>query len=216
MIRKLIRYLVPITRIVHSDYSGKLELTTWLGKTVLNTANANYSYGSLQKVLRFALTRVDLSKASHILVLGLGGGSVLKTIRAEFNFTGSITAVDIDPVIVKIAGNEFGILSNDQTRIHCEDALLFLRRRINRYELIIIDLFIDNRIPDKFLSEDFWIEVLENLEKDGTIIFNMLSDPSSDVKHIERLLSENGFQLQLFRKVEKSNNVLIATKVNLR
>ncbi len=93
MIKKLISFIYPLTRKIESDHNGMLELTLSNGKMFLDTANTNYSYGSLQRILKFSLLQVDLSKMKNILVLGLGGGCVLKTIRKEFNYSGKILKI---------------------------------------------------------------------------------------------------------------------------
>src|SRR5690606_26637403 len=210
MIRKLISFIFPLTRKIKSEYNGYLELTQINGKTLLDTANTNYSYGSLQRILRFSLLQIDLSKTKEILLLGLGGGSVLKTIRNEFNFSGKITAVDIDPVIIQIAEEEFGINSDDNTNIICSDAIDYIENDNNKFDLIIIDLFIDNEIPKKALSLTFWGEIIKKTEQDGFIIFNSLCDPFTDLHPIENQLKTNGFQTKIFRYVEQTNKVLIA------
>lgn len=210
MFRKLISFVFPLTRIIRSEYNGRLELTTSFGKTYLNSANTNYSYGSLQKVLKFSLKQIDVSGVNHILVLGLGGGSVLKTLRKDFKYAGKITAVDIDPVIIEIAGREFGVMEDKNTVIVCADALDYLSGNDEKAGIVIIDLFIDNTIPARFLSAAFWDEVINSLTKEGTIIFNMLSVPEEDLQKIEQKLTEHGFSLKIFRKVMKTNNVLIA------
>jgi predicted membrane-bound spermidine synthase len=71
----------------------------------------------LQKVLKFSLKQIDVSGANHILVLGLVGGSVLKTLRKDFKYAGKITALDFDPVILEIAGREFGVMEDKNTVI---------------------------------------------------------------------------------------------------
>lgn len=210
MIRKLISFAFPFTRIVKSEYNGNLELTTIFWKTFLNTANTNYSYGSLQKVLKFSLKQIDVTKAEHILVLGLGGGSVLKTLRTDFKFAGRITAVDIDPVIIEISKNEFGISNNENTSVVCADALDYLTGTLEKFDILIIDLFIDNRIPARFLTETFWCEVINRLKNKGTIIFNMLNSQHFSIQIVENVLRKHGLVWKIFREVEKTNNILIA------
>lgn len=205
-------FFFPVTRIIKSEYNGNLELTTIFGKTFLNTANTNYSYGSLQKVLKFSLKQIDVTKAEHILVLGLGGGSVLKTLRTDFNYAGSVTAVDIDPVIIDIARNEFGIVNNLNTSIVCADAQDYLTSTRDKFDIIIIDLFIDNRIPDRFLTETFWCEVIKGLKNNGTIIFNILCSQHTGIRIVKNVLIKHGLDWEIFRQVEKTNNILIANK----
>lgn len=52
------------------------------GKLVLDSKNTNYSYRNLQRILRTGLKNIGfkkINKMSQILVLGVAGGSVIKT-----------------------------------------------------------------------------------------------------------------------------------------
>lgn len=210
MFKKIISYFFPITRKIKSLHNGYLELTVVNGRTVLDTNNANYSYGSLQRVLKFSLEHTDVSHAENVLLLGLGGGCVLKTLWDEFNYKGKVTAVDIDPVVITIAEKDFGILPDGKTKIICADASDFVKEDIDKFDLIIIDLFIDNIVPEKFLQQEFWKDVLKKVNNKGTIIFNTLCTPFTDIQPIEAKLKKRGFRSQVYRYVEKTNKVLIA------
>lgn len=210
MITKFLSYIYPLTRKVKSEYNGTLELTQTNGKTVLNTQNTNYSYGSLQRVLNYSLEQLDLTRTKKVLLLGLGGGCVLKTLRNDFGFKGKVVAIDIDPVIIDIADKEFGIVSDKLTEIICEDAADFVRKDLRRYDLIIIDLFIDNKVPEKFLTQDFWRIILEKINHDGNIIFNTLCSPATDIHLIEEKFNKRGIEYKVHRYVDKTNKVLIA------
>lgn len=208
--RKIVSFFFPLTRKIKSEYNGYLELTTFNGRTLLNTENTNYSYGTLQRVLKFGLLNTDISKTRNILVLGLGGGCVLKTLRNDFNYANRITAVDIDPVIIEIAKKEFGISEDDKTKIICDDAFDYVMNDNSMFDLIIIDLFIDNKIPDKFLLLEFWRGIINKLSLGGTIIFNTLCDPYIETKEIENKLMERGLKYRIYNHVEGSNRILIA------
>lgn len=209
---KIISYLYPITKKIESEFSGKLELTTINGKRLLDTEHTNYSYGSLQRVLKFSLKQLDLSNTKSILLLGLGGGSVIKTIREDFKFELSITAIEIDPVVIEIAKKEFNVQDDKTTKIIKDDAFNFVKKNTTKFDLIIVDIFIDNIIPDQFLSLEFWANVLDNLEPNGTIIFNTLCFPSTNLIHIKEKFRRRGIDFQVHRFVEKSNKVIIAKK----
>jgi spermidine synthase len=123
---KLISFFVPVTRKVRSEPNGDLELTLIDGKKLLDTSQTNYSYGSLQRVLDFALRKIDLSDVKNVLLLGLGGGSVIKSLRHVFHYESGIVAVEIDPVIIQIATEEFGVIADDRTEIVCADAFEYV------------------------------------------------------------------------------------------
>ena len=53
--KKIASYIYPIKLTeIPSDRSGSLEITLVNGKLVVDSENDNYSYGSLQKVLKKA------------------------------------------------------------------------------------------------------------------------------------------------------------------
>jgi len=167
---KYLSYLYPITRKVKSKYSDTLEITWYNGKKHLNTKNANYSYGSLQAILKFGLEKIDLKHINSILLLGLGGGSVIETLREDFNYQKHITAIDIDPVIIDIAKTEYQLENNSNTTIICEDALQFVKTKSSQFDLIIIDLFIDIAVPKPFLEVSFWDDLMNSKSTNGVIL----------------------------------------------
>lgn len=210
-ILKLISFFVPVTRKVKSDHSGDLEVTLFEGKKVLDTTNANYSYGSLQKVLEFALRKIDLSDVKDVLVLGLGGGSVIKSLREVFNYKLGIIAVEIDPVVIEIARKEFGVFADYRTEIICSDAYEYLINNPKKFDLIIIDLFIDDKVPEKFISMEFWKSVKSKVRYDGFMIFNSINVNTKTLEKIKNLLRW-GFVFREYENAEKVNHLLIARR----
>ena len=80
MFKKILSYLYPIT--IYNKPSGiskSIEVTLYNGKMLLNTKNTNYSYGSLQAILKKGLLDIgaaEISSMESILILGVAGGSV--------------------------------------------------------------------------------------------------------------------------------------------
>ena len=206
--KKFLSYIFPFTKKIISPFNGTLELNYTNGKKVLDSANANYSYGSLQRVLKYALQHTDLTGVKTVLLLGLGGGSVIETLLTEFKYTGSITAVDIDPVIIELAKNEFGIQEDNELKVICSDARTYLESTNEKFDLIIVDLFIDNRIPTPFFNLEFWKLLQKASDKKGKIIFNTIEETSSEMEVIKNYMKEN-FELKLLKKVEETNTVYI-------
>ena len=112
MVQKFLSYFIPISiKKFNSEISKSLEVTWNNGELVLDSKNTNYSYGSLQRILRKGLKYIGLErikKFENILVLGVAGGSVIKTLVDEVKFSGKITGVEIDSKVVEIANNYFG------------------------------------------------------------------------------------------------------------
>lgn len=87
MLKKLFSYLLPVTIFKqNSTLSKTLEVTWTDGKLVLDSENTNYSYGNLQRILRKGLKIIGFEKIKSmqkILVLGVAGGSVIRTLVDE-------------------------------------------------------------------------------------------------------------------------------------
>ena len=210
--KRLLSYIYPVTKTIESKYSGKLEITWYNGKKHLNSANANYSYGSLQRILKFGLKKIDLSKVNSVLILGLGGGSVIETLRQDFNYSKLIEAVELDSVIIDIAKTEFGIEQNETLKIHCADAYEFVKDHSKTFDLIIVDLYIDLDVPNKFLDFKFWDHILALKNSSGSIIFNAAVKVSKADKiiSISNYLKTKVFKVELYDNVNNTNTVIIA------
>lgn len=211
--KRLLSYIYPVTKTIKSNYSGPLEITWFNGKKHLNSKNANYSYGSLQRILKFGLEKISLSKVNSILVLGMGGGSVIETLRQDFNYTKKITAVEIDAVIIDIAKTEFGIVEDETLKIHCVDAYDFVKTNDISFDLIIVDLYIDLTMPNQFLNMDFWEAVLNAKSSKGDIIFNASVGTNKSTSGLDAIISylrSKVFEISVHKNVNNTNTVIIA------
>jgi spermidine synthase len=211
--KRLLSYLYPVTKTIASQYSGVLEITWYNGKKHLNSKNANYSYGSLQRILKFGLEKINLSKVNSVLVLGMGGGSVIETLRQDFNYVKQIDAVEIDPIIIDIARTEFGISETEFIKIHCIDAFEFVKTNNKNFDVIIVDLYIDLNVPDKFLNLEFWDHVINSKSSKGTIIFNASVKDSKNetIKTLTEYIKTKIFKVDIHENVNNTNTIIIAS-----
>ena len=207
--KKSLSYLWPLTKNYDSEFSGKLEVTWINGRKVLDSANANYSYGALQEVLDRGLAHTNADRAAPVLVLGLGGGSVIPLLRKKYNYYGKITAVEIDPAIIEIAINEFAIEAHQPLELVCADAETYVNSKEEKFGLVIIDLFLDLKVPAQFFSEEFWIDLSQLLLPNAKLIFNAGIN-SAHEEEISNLLKNDKLSIG-FRKKEEvyGNNTLL-------
>ena len=73
----------------------------------------------------------------------------------------------------------------------------------------MIDLFIDNKVPDKFLSVIFWEKISTKLNEGGYIIFNSIANIDHNIETVKETLNESGFELHEYDNLEGSNRLLI-------
>jgi spermidine synthase len=121
-------------------------------------------------------------------------------------------AVEIDPVIIEIPAAEFDVRPDERTTIMCADAADYAARSTEKFDLIIIDLFIDNQVPEKFLSVGFWTTIKDLLRGPGAIIFNTINSNELQLKAINKELGDWGFDCHVYERVEKINTLFIAKK----
>lgn len=171
-IRTLFSFLFPISKTIETSHNGKVKVVWFFGQKRLDSENANYSYDSLLDVLEIGVSHVQLEKVNQVLLLGMGGGSIIHSLRKKNHYSGGITAIEIDEVIIQIAEKEFGMSEDNSLRIQQENALDFVKSTSEKFDLIIVDLFIDTKVPDEFYSNEFWQNLEKIMTKEAVIIFN--------------------------------------------
>ncbi len=213
--KKIISYIYPVTKKIKTDKNGLVEITYYNGKKILDSANANYSYGNLQKVLKFGLNKVNFNSINDILILGLGAGSVIETIRHDFHSKASITAVEIDAKIIDIAYLEFNLNDFSGCNIICDDAYQFINNTSLKFDLIVIDLFIDENPPLFLQDMAFWERIHFITNNHAYIIYNssMKQDKTKESKEISAYINQE-FKTQMYGKVENANTVYVMQKIN--
>ena len=220
MIKKIFSYLIPIKIYQSKSVLSKSIEVTWAnGELVLDSKNANYSYGSLQRILRLGLQNIGFDKIgsmNHILVLGVAGGSVVKTLVEEIAYKGKITGVEIDPEIIKVANTYFKLDEVKNLEIVIDDAFEYVLKTKNKYDLIIVDVFEDTTMPN-FLFETFFIKrICFLLKSRGFILFNTMLLNRSDNLRNKKYVSEfyeSQFQIKTIPRVEQHNELIVIEKM---
>lgn len=219
MIKRLLSFLLPVK--IHqkkSVYSKNLEVTWSNGYLVLDSENTNYSFGSLQRVLKKGLKYIGYERIQNfnsILVLGVAGGSVIETLKKEIKFEGKITGVEIDADVIELAKKYFGLGSYNNVSIVNDDAFEFVLKTKEKYDLIIIDIFQDTTMPN-FLFEDFFINRINFLlNVNGFILFNTMvlgyQDRRRNVDYKNKF--DTNYSVRLYPKIEVHNELFTIKKL---
>ena len=220
MLKKLFSYFIPITIFKQkSSLSQTLEVTWTDGELVLDSENTNYSFGNLQKILREGLKIIGVQKIQsmhNVLVLGVAGGSVIRTLVDEINFKGQITGVEIDKAIIEIANTYFHLNQIPNLEIVFDDASEYVLKTNKKFDLIIIDVFQDTKMPE-FLFEFYFISrICFLLNPKGYILFNtmLLNDKQSQLNldYIKKFDSKK-YIVTKQSKMQKTNELILIESV---
>src|SRR5436190_1634397 len=107
----------------------------------------------------------------RILILGLGGGTLPTALQRLFP-AAAIDAVEIDPAVVRVAHKFFAFEPGPDTRVFEEDGRVFARRMQRKgvqYDLIVLDAFDHEYIPEHMLTREFLLEVKSLLADRGVL-----------------------------------------------
>lgn len=166
-----------------STYNPVLEVSLKRGQFALSTANAIYSYGD--RYVNFSRTFDRMHWASlpgqEVLLLGLGLGSIPYMLEKNYRQAFYYTAIDIDEVVIGLADKY--LLANLKSNIQsiCADAEIFVAVSPDEtYDLICVDLFSDDQIPEPFKQADFQDELARILSPGGLVLYNCLAFTPQD------------------------------------
>lgn len=213
-LKRILSYFIPIKVYeIDSKINKSLEVTWNNGQLVLDSKNTNFSYGSLQRVMRIGLAHIgsDLVKNyKSALILGVAGGSVIKTLKDEFDFTGNITGIELDKKTIEIANTYFGLDKYTNVNIINDDAENYVIKTKDKYDLIIIDVFQDSIMPDFLFDETFINKLKFILVSRGSILFNTIAERNIDYERNKKLELDLKNQFSYVKKIIKveGNNEL--------
>lgn len=220
MFKKILSYFYPITIYKEtSTISKSIEVTLYNGKMLLNTENTNYSFGSLQSILKTGLLDIgatEISRMESVLILGVAGGSVIQTLISDFSFSKNITGVELDQEIIHIANSYFNLDKIPNFKCVIADAEKFVQSDTNRYDLIIIDIFKDTEMPEFLFQDSFISNSKQLLNNNGYILFNTMHLNRNSKNTIEKYLTHfdsNSYSKKVLKNVERYNDIIIINRV---
>ena len=160
-----------------SAVSGTLELWLINGRKVVHAPHVNYSFHSLHRVFQRAFRSAVLKKnpPQKVLVLGFGAGSVAHILHTEYGFDCSITGVDLDPVMLRLAQEEFNQTPSPRLRLFAADAVAFVATDTGTYDLIVVDVFVDELVPEAVTAPSFLAQTLQRLAPGGRFFLNLIT-----------------------------------------
>ena len=192
-----------------SSINGPLEISTYRGKKILDGATVNLSYGSVHWIWKAALRKIDFEGVNRVLLLGLGGGSVIDILRNEYGFAGHITAIELDPVMIRVAKSEFGIGNSFNQKIKKDNAFDFIHKTRQRFDLIITDVFIESKVAPEVFEPTYWKDIIRILSEEGCLLMNV-STSGGSIRKCRQLMKkyDDRFRFELINKAGGSNTLL--------
>jgi spermidine synthase len=113
----------------------------------------------------------------RLLIIGLGGGT-LPTAMHSLVPDATIDVVELDPSVVKAAADYFNFKEDPKLIVHTEDGRVFVKKAMKdgpQYDLVMLDAFEDDYIPEHLLTQEFLQEVKSIMVPGAVIAANTFS-----------------------------------------
>jgi spermidine synthase len=109
--------------------------------------------------------------AEDVLVIGFAGGTVAGQYLALTN--ASIVGVEIDPLVVRVGRDFFGVEESDRLEVVVADGRTFLTLIDRTYDIILMDAFNPPTIPFHLATREFFELVRAHLNPGGIFAANV-------------------------------------------
>jgi spermidine synthase len=113
----------------------------------------------------------------HILIIGLGGGTLPGALQKLFP-SSEVDVAEIDPVVTDVAQRFFYFTPSSKTHVYEDDGRVFVKRALKqkaKYDLVMLDAFDHEYIPEHMLTKEFLQEVRGLLSDKGVLAANTFS-----------------------------------------
>ncbi len=155
----------------------------------------------------------------RVLIVGLGGGAMVRFLTHHEPQV-QIDAVEIDPAVVRLADQYFGVRSGGNVRVHTADAVAFVESTADRYDLILMDAFLRpsgdtdaTGVPTRLKTLAFLGRLQRALAPGGVVAFNV-NDHASMADDIAAVATAFG-NVAVYRCPPADNKVIIAAEGGL-
>ena len=191
--KKWVSHVVPLTlETAASEQNPELAVMLDRGRLQLLSGNAIYSWDDLYHNFTIAFGALDLEKRpiEDVLILGLGLGSVPYILEKIYERAYHYTAVEWDETVAGLAARYTLSRLKSPVEIITADAGVFLQVTEERYDMIVIDIFEDDRTPEQFETVAFLEACAERLRPNGLILYNRLYNAHRNIVTTQRFFED--------------------------
>ena len=145
----------------------------------------------------------------HIVLIGLGGGSLLKFCHHRLPGA-QFTAVEINPEVIAL--REAFLLPPDgtRTRIVEGDGSAYLVAAPKGIDIVLVDAFDAHGFAPALANREFIQTIFDKLSGNGVLVINLAGEPESYAGLIDEIEQVFADQVIVFPVPEDGNHILLA------
>jgi len=181
-------------------------------QSCMNTKKPDYLVFSYTKLVMAGLSIIP--KPASVLIIGLGGGTLPLSIEKLYPET-LIDTVEVDQAVLRVAKKWFSYRESETQKVHVLDGRVYVKRQLRnnkQYDLIILDAFNGDYIPEHLMTKEFLTESSSLLSPGGLLIANTFSN--NKLFHHESVTYQDVFGDISYIYSQKSGNRVIYTHKN--
>ncbi|MBK9346375.1 MAG: fused MFS/spermidine synthase [Burkholderiales bacterium] len=147
----------------------------------------------------------------HILMIGLGGGSLAKFCHKHLPNT-HITVVEINPDVIALR-NLFKVPDDDDRfRVVLADGADFVRDAKTNFDVILVDGFDEKGQSAQLTTREFYEDCYRLLQSKGILVANLDNEHPAHILFLKRALKTFKNCAVELQVPERSNSILFACK----
>lgn len=154
-------------------------------------------------------------RQESVLIVGLGGGAMVKFLQ-HYDPEVRVDAVEIDPVVVKLADEYFATRSDGNVNIVTADGLEYLANTKTQYDVVYMDAFLkpsrdtdSTGVPLQLQTVRFYQGIQSKLKPGGLVVFNL--NPHADLDGDIKTIAEAFPQVYEFQILGSQGKVVVAS-----
>lgn len=192
LLQRVRSFLYPISLLkTKGEKTDSLEVLLYKNQFQLAANYALYSDGIRYLPFRVGfqqLKKKGLSQSQKVLILGTGLGSILQILQKGYGSNAHFVLVDIDQVILDLAIQLNPPIPPATADYIHQDVIDFMNSTTGQFDLICIDVFIEQEVPDFICSKDFFLKLKQKIHPKGAWIMNyIVHDEQKAVQFINEI-----------------------------
>lgn len=149
------------------------------------------------------------SDAASALVLGLGGGSLVRALQ-HLRPCMRIDAVEYRQAVIDAAHDYFELRDHGRLQLHCADAETFMRPTRNQHDLLMLDLYLAEGVHPAQVNAEFIQDCKRSLTPDGILMANHWCSEYRDSQQAREALMSTFGDAILYLQVQGGNTIAFA------